>query len=544
MRRTLGEAPSDGNFVLPMSHSSHTPTREGAGQKAGRGCRREVGLDYLLAQSPVPCHTMPVVVHRLTKKPLMLGSTQTTVALGSAVAIIGIFLGFPDGELEITIRLAVLTALVGTYLSLLARQEGRVPLFDPGTLLLMFTLAYAGVTPLQYLLNDNGFNVLSDARLVFYDPKPYELGAYIDYYILFMVGFAITYLLFRLRAPVKGAVMAPLDRDYGSAVIIYIVMIFVAGLLLSIAIGGGSDGSYDDDLAEAYQRFLALPIPVIIAYNILNNLKLFASTLLVLLMFWYRDRPVYRQLAAAVFLFMLVQNFLIGGERTTMGILLVSALICFHQFVRPFSFASLVLLSVTGFAFFTLYGVLRGGNAELVDFVASLDLNPLATNNEFQNIFAGGFELHMIRERGLPIDPPWTIYFQDILIFFPKAIFPWEKVNPQDWYLANTYLQTFNYFMFHPVAQSALGLGPVEALIRGCVAGGLLGALHLWYRKRTSDFIATCVYVFCIVNAFVIIRGGQYQLLFNAVFAVVPSLILIDLLRALIRRRQGQALAS
>jgi hypothetical protein len=157
---------------------------------------------------------------------------------------------------------------------------------------------------------------------------------------------------------------------------------------------------------------------------------------------------------------------------------------------------------------------------------------------EFQTLFAGAYDLLWMKNNEVIDSIPLQFRFFDIVMLIPQQLLPFEKINVQNWYIDNS--QNPGYFMYNPIAQSILGFGWPELVVRGLALGMALGWLRRWYTRNSADFLKTLLYIWLIVVSYYTIRSTAFY--FLASFLIYRFLPFYFLVFYLAKRKRENAL--
>jgi hypothetical protein len=150
---------------------------------------------------------------------------------------------------------------------------------------------------------------------------------------------------------------------------------------------------------------------------------------------------------------------------------------------------------------------------------------------EFQIGFAGGFHLdHMIRT-GIIAHVPWQVHVSEFVSLLPQQILPFEKLDPQVWYLSFAGMRA--YFMLSPIAQAAAGAGIPEVVLRGMALGLVFGGMHRWYLRAPNSMMRNVLYLGMILWSYYSIRATTFGFVYWWVYRFIPFMIVYAALKHL-----------
>jgi hypothetical protein len=197
--------------------------------------------------------------------------------------------------------------------------------------------------------------------------------------------------------------------------------------------------------------------------------------------------------------------------------------------MRPISF---LLVGVLILAAATLYGYFRGASNQVDTLQATL-----SASSEFQSMYGTAYNLMYLRDTGGLPDIRWQMYFADLFRLIPQQLLPFEKVDPNDWYLDLIGQKgTGVGFMFGVISEAVVGLGVLEMLVRGLIVGLVFGAIHNWYVRRATKFWPTLFYLWLCVRSYYTYRASSFYLLGEFVLVFIPAYLLVRILGQVIEQ--------
>jgi hypothetical protein len=211
----------------------------------------------------------------------------------------------------------------------------------------------------------------------------------------------------------------------------------------------------------------------------------------------------------------------------------------YHRFVRPLGVGRVVTAGGAIFACFFIFGVMRGqmsvvANIENLQTMAYYSKIIFSLANEFQTLFAGAYDLYWMKEHGIIENVPLQFFFYDVVMLIPQQLLPFVKIDIQNWYRELSINPS--YFMYNPVAQSVLGFGWVDLIVRGALLGLTFAWLRRWYLRNGDNFWKTLLYCFLIIESYYTIRSTPfYNVAHLVIYVFVPLYLLVRLLANLRR---------
>ncbi|MBN1816603.1 MAG: hypothetical protein JW828_04535 [Sedimentisphaerales bacterium] len=222
------------------------------------------------------------------------------------------------------------------------------------------------------------------------------------------------------------------------------------------------------------------------------------------------------------------------GARTKLVLTYLAVVLLYHRYVRSFSVSLLATGAILLLTGFFAMSVLRGHE----DLRVSLGIfsqwlsesgwrAAFSFGTEFQNGFAGAYDLFRLKQAGMIEHIPWQIQAADLLLLIPSQLLPFGKVDPQQWYCEIT--DVYGYFMLNPVGQAILGLDWLELVLRGAALGWILAQLHNWYSRNSNRFFVVWAYLWLAVFSYYSIRSTTFGFLYIILYRIVPCFSLVGI---------------
>lgn len=442
-----------------------------------------------------------------------------------AMPLVAWFVFCGPNERPVVGPICAATFLFALMWTAISRRDRALPIFDVGAIFAFVMLLYTAVPQIGFMVGGLAFTVLSDSRMLQYNPTAYDVGAFGWRYVVYFAGFATAYLLFRRTADIA------VIRMPGKATTIAIIWwaLVLAAFLVSLwgATGFSFLRSYDD-LEGQQSLFESLPLIVQQvshnAYGILLILKY--ALLIVLYSSWPRRRwLIFCWIAAEVCI--TVATF---GARTPLLHFLAANVMLYHIAVKPLSFGNAVGSVVVLTAGALIYGFLRN--------VVEADIGDaplLSTTNEFQSVFATGYDVAQRYFSGsLPV--PLQVYFADVLRLIPQQFLPFPKIEPSGWYLREIGFDGLGIgFMFGAIAVGVITGDWPSLAIHGFSLGWILAVVHNWYGRHNKNFYVTLSYLWTCLAVYYCIRASTLYITVWVGYRLLPALLLIYMSAKLIR---------
>jgi hypothetical protein len=470
--------------------------------------------------------------HRRDRRPLTVMAIAMT-GVCAAIAYAG-----ADAR-PVVLPLVSLLLLAALYVAAMVRYDGRVPVFELGSMFVLAVTTYGAVPLVNYLAGGLQWTELSDARIAMYAPSPAEVGAFAWQHVALLAAFLAVYLPLRKGSRPLGRSPVTPDHATITAVVALWLALVIYFWILERAFGMSYDQSYGNYLLGiGPTRGRNLPLIVQqVSHNLRSMLTLEKQLLLIILISGWRalKNRLFVVLLLGFEVVMILTRFY---GRTELAILLLTAVVLYDRLVRPLSMKLVVLASASMLTALLAYGAVR-------DVVVARSLQrPLADeptmatlatyNNEFQVLWGTAFDLHKRRELGT-LAVPWQIYWSDVYNVIPSQLLPFQKIDPSLWYMS-LLGATDTGFMFGIVSQATLGWGSAELVLRGALLGLILASIHRWYLRHQRHFWPTALYVFVLVWLFYSVRSTMLYWTYFVLYAFVPTMLATVGLALLLRK--------
>ena len=468
-------------------------------------------------------------------RPPCVGLSFRRTLIGAAfvglVAAVSLLLTDPVQRKVIGPSLVVFGTAVA-FVCVIWDRQGFLPLLDIGVLFMLALACYSLIPFLGYLFSGMEYTRFSAAQLRVHPPGPDVFAAIAWRYVVFIVCFAAVHLAVRGSKPLEIRALC-LPRDPVPAAVILLLALFWMGFALLKHYGLDFDPSYASDASLVQGRFRMMPL---LSQQILQNLykiRLGLRLALVAVLIRYWTYPWARVLLLGwVTLFVAGRVFGLQG-RTDMAALLLAFIVLYHTYIRRIHSSVLIAGGLVGLVLFMAIPIVRNqatfgyGLRDLGHWfrIASPQTH-FSRSNEFQNGFAGTYDLYRLREAGLLPPVPWQVRAADVLVLLPRQILPFEKTNPQHWWRSEL-ADTAGFFMFNPIGQAILGLDWMVLVLRGSALGLFFGVIHCWYARHCDRFWAVWPYLWLAVFCYSAIRTTTFILIYWIVYRIVPIVIIV-----------------
>jgi hypothetical protein len=291
-----------------------------------------------------------------------------------------------------------------------------------------------------------------------------------------------------------------------------------------------------ESYAGSYTQFLHLPIVaqqvLHRSYGVAMGLKIL---LVLLLIHAFRERSLW-----PIGVWILLELALLvaqSGSRTSLFMLVFSALLGYHLLIRPIDTRVAVTGAAVAISLFLMLGAVRdllfaetgGGGAAFL------------TRNEFVSLFVNALDLVWLSEEGRIVDYGAGFMFADLLRLFPQQLLWFDKIDPAQWYVSTFYREYAEMgggLAFGIVAESILGFGAMDLIARGIMVGIAFGTAQAWLTRSPSIWKLAC-YVWLLANCYQSIRNSTFVPATLFLYDFVPVLVLGWILHAWLGRREA-----
>jgi hypothetical protein len=415
-------------------------------------------------------------------------------------------------------------------------REQPVPLFELGTVYGAALTLYSLVPLLNYLLAGMTWTRLSDNRLLAYDTLPAEVGRFGWNYVVYFLSFAVAYLCARDQSASQKRTVVISDSPPLVIIALPLLALVAYFYLLNVFFGVDANPSYSKS-SDNLLNLKRLPLVVYQVSSHLRGMLLIFKMALVVLLFERWESKRWRAILCLWLALETVYTIFNMGARFETALLLLSALLCYHRLIKPIKLSHAFALGILFIAGFQLLGMARTYALKGDKPVPPITFRSVVSaTSEFQSIFATAYDLDRMKKTGQLENIPAQLYFSDFLMPVPQQLLPMEKIEPAQWYLD---LKDFNDqtgYMFGVVAQSVIGFGLLELLLRGALIGVLFAWAQRWYTRRSSRFLPTLLYVWLCVWSYYTFRASTFYLLSPIIYRVLPFVALIYFGQRIARR--------
>jgi hypothetical protein len=460
------------------------------------------------------------------------------VLVGTVFVALASAAGLSADQLTALWPLFGLCALSGAFWICLAKRDHKPPFFELGSFCMLGTVAYAAIPLVWYILSGAQFTPLSHLRLYSLDPTPAEFANVGWMYVTYVAALGAGYLGLRDRqpAPVRAGLIFS-QSQFASLAFFFLVFQLFFGLLGALY-GVRSNVAYDDSLYSSAAAYDQLPLAGRQVIDWARAAQTVVNCALATILASRWKKPLWRVVLLGWLVLLVVTYLISPGGRFLLLSMIISSLLAYDRFVRPIRLSRMFIAMGALFAAFVAAGLVRsggsivGGGARLIE--KADDLKVVFTiSNEFQISYGSALELEYLENHGLLESPPWQVYATEPLMLVPAQLLPFEKVDPVLWYVAAS--RDPDFFTYGVIAQSLLGLGWFEVIVRGLLVGVVLALVHNWWARSPANLWRNVFYIWLAVVSYYTVRGTSFYLATLVLLRFVPLVLAVQFFTWLLR---------
>lgn len=398
-----------------------------------------------------------------------------------------------------------------------------------GSFYVLVVSVYIILPLIGFMLNGLKYGLGNSNRLVILNPTPEQVGFTGLYGAIYIIIFSLGYCFFCNKSPDHGK---PVIRNMPSRHSVIFVFVFISlfMLFISVSLGLGSKSYLD--------RFVAVwSLPLFIK-QIANHVSgIYVISVIGVLTFCFSDYKKYKTIIIGILLYELISAIASMGGRSEIVQFLIAAGMLYHLFVKKLTGKFIIITIVAGTLILLGYGVIRS-NAHLWN-ETSLGSSLLTNENEFESVFANALELLALRNNDkLPV-VPWQLTISNLTSLIPQQLLPFEKMEYGEWFVSNlypSYKEAGGGLAFGALAESIVGFGLPELIIRAFLLSWFFAWIHNWYLTNRDEFFPTCFYIWITVESYQCYRASSFVLLILILYRFVPYTMAIMALNSIYRR--------
>lgn len=406
----------------------------------------------------------------------------------------------------------------------LTQLSGTTPIADVGAWYTVAGTVYLLLPLAVFLGLGMVFIPTSDGRLFALQPDPAEVARIAWMYVVHISAFGFTYVALHGRDRALG-----LPEVVSRRTIVVALSLF---LILSSFLYATRLVMQPETYADSFAVIQALPLAAKQAIKFVFGVN-FVLTIL-LLVAAFENYKKWRSLILAWLAFQLVMTVALGA-RSGLVASVCACIILYHLRVRRIGTARAALFAVVTLVGFLGLGVLRSypGSERAADFTVPLN------GGEFEALFANAVDIDRRHRSGEIDGAPPGAYLADFVAPIPSQLLPFEKQELAVWYVSRFYPAAYEAgagYAFGVIAQSAVGYGWIELVVRGIVLGYVLAKIHRLFRSRGGSLWIAVLYIWLIVNAYQSFRNTTFSTWTYFVQNFIPAFIIVESLAAIFGR--------
>jgi hypothetical protein len=374
-------------------------------------------------------------------------------------------------------------------------RQNRVRVIDLGVAFIWIVFLYSFLPMLGIWLASLGIGALVDDRLGHKVPDLSLVLAVGSSYAAFMMGFAWVYSRQRIPHSHRELVwQVPTSVEF-----ISIVALVVITKLGSFLLRFFFAADIPDDYMSSFTVYRGQPILIQQLAAVLTIVD-FAATMLFIVVATAYTRRFY-WLIAALLVLQIVIAVEGGGSRTSAFLCAFAfgvALTVYNRRLRPWLLAA---LAAGGVVAFLIAGEIRAGDYK-GEGAISLQL---LQGGEFLAVFDNSLDLMSRLPDNIFLPLRVQMYLVDVLRLIPEQVIGNLKVDPSAFYARSfypTYSDAGGGWAFGAIAESTIGFGWPEALVRGALLGWLYAAVANHCLRSQLTVVRVFVYVWFVVESY------------------------------------------
>ena len=449
-------------------------------------------------------------------------STRQIAILGLAILALAILAaGNPAMTRVAAPALADLLILV-LFWSALMRGRSSAPIEEAGLWYFGMAVAYAVIPLVEFIVLRFQYNIFNDNRLFFFQPSPDTVARVGWLYTAHLAAFAVAYVLMRGRVETESPASSPFPQS----------LIVAAGLVaIPLALNAMIEAMSAASYSQTYVIAASRPLLVRQFMKLADGIAIVAT--IALIAGWFSNYRKYRKLIWAWPAIQLAVVIFVAGSRFELMVALASCLFFYHAMVKriPAKTALAIgMLGLVGFLGLGAYRTYRGWT----------QLNGVGVPGgagEFESLFGTAVDLDTRKAIGELRDVPRVAPVADILSPIPSQLLPFEKIDVSKWYLSAYYpshLERGQGYAFGVIAQSIIGGGLIDVMLRGLIVAVIFARLFRFYTREKQRPWVVIGYCCLTIFAYQAFRISTFALWPMFLQQFIPGMIVLEMLRALL----------
>jgi len=390
--------------------------------------------------------------------------------------------------------------------------------FDLGVVFSWIVFVYSWVPLFGIVLARSGYGTIHDSRFVINAPTNSEIFEVASCYMSFLIGFVALYLCIRRLGVKSYLLIRPGGNDTALVFIGFTFILSVSGLLTSSL--GASEAL---DYAGSYTKYRHLPLLAQQIVGVLSQLKF--TMLIAVMVYAIMRKPSNHKYVAILVACVLIETVLSGGSRAFGFLLAFAYLVCYSICVQHVKGRVVFMLFATGLVLFSIAGVLRTGGFE-----PELSIIGFFQKGESVAVFNNALDVLLRTKESSQALLDWNRYFGDLARLVPQQFLWFDKLDMANWYVS-TYFPGYHKsgggLAFGSIAESLIGYGVVEALIRGAILGVGFAVVTNFCLTGRVGALKMVVYVWFVVISFQAVRDTTFTVFARFFLHVFPVILIL-----------------
>jgi hypothetical protein len=419
-------------------------------------------------------------------------------------------------------------ALVAAMIEYFWRRDRQLPIVDVGALCALITLVYMAVPAIFYIKAGLNFTAKSDPRLMIMATTPADVADFLWFVTSYIAALCVAYTLLRGQGMPGPRAEIGANPNAGWT----LVAVIALALIYQIGIEHAFNVNLNPSNKQLHANNGVLQLPLFIGQITHNILGIGQIAKLGIVAFVFaRKSWLLGSVLAAWLLIEAYSTVSTMGARTYFVMLIIAALLSYHRMLKPIGPIPALAMAICLLAGLLGYGYVRQGTAAGISDIWSL-------TNEFQILMANGMSISWYIAGGFIHDVPWQITYNDFILMIPQQLLPIPKLDVSDWFMQQIgWSKQGNGIMFGVVAQSKLGFGLPEIIIRGAVLGAVLAFIHRQCVKHASSLASFIIYLWLCASIYYTYRASTFYIATWAIYRVIPIVLLLWLFSWMFRPR-------
>lgn len=350
-------------------------------------------------------------------------------------------------------------------------------------------------------------------------PSASALAAHLWRHVIFVIGVATGYLIFRGHRKSSESITYSYRRDDGLTIIFLLGMVVIC--LLSLSLFSAPVTTY----IENYTRYDHLSWILRKYISLCTRLKIgiYIVFLTYLFMSYKKNKLIILIVVAFLCIYEIIFSF---GSRIEALIILMATLCLYDSSVKSISVKRGLIAFAFLAALFTGVEVFRAAGFKVSEAQEVVTTDGVKPAGEFIAVYFTGFHLYAERAQGTLPDREWPMLFNDFVSMFTFS--DYTQWNPQYWYARNYFPEAVvPPETMGPIAESAMWGGELDLALRGLLNGVFFAYLIRWFQMRKDKWWALAIYVYCFATCVMTLKYSIFYHLAPLVKTMLPTLLIV-----------------